>query len=385
MVPLADLVLETQYGTAAKSNDVGRGRPVLRMNNLTYEGEVDLRDLKHVELTADEGGKLDLRPGDMLFNRTNSRELVGKTAVWDGPDGFTFAGYLVRVRLHNDRVLPQWVSAFMNSPEGKTMLLHMAKPSINMANISASDLMRLRVPVAPVEHQRRTIALLRHADAVRRKRKEAIALTEKLLRSAFLEMFGDPVTNPKGWPKKPLSALGRVVTGGTPPSDGDRMFGGSIPFVTPGDLESNEPARRMVTDAGAAKSRTVRAGSALVCCIGATIGKIAKASQRSAFNQQINAVEWKDAIDDEFGLLALRFFKPVIVSSASSTTLPILKKSSFEKLEIPVPPRGLQKEFAKRVGGCDRLESSAKEFLEVSQELLECLVQRAFRGEPGHA
>ena len=86
-VALGDVVLETQYGTAAKSNEHRRGRPVLRMNNVTYDGHVDLRELKWVELTPAEAEKLSLRDGDLLFNRTNSRELVGKTAVWSGPDG----------------------------------------------------------------------------------------------------------------------------------------------------------------------------------------------------------------------------------------------------------------------------------------------------------
>ena len=163
---------DTQYGTSSKASEETRGKPVLRMNNITYEGRFDTTDLKWVELSDGESEKLTLRRGDLLFNRTNSRALVGKTGVWQGPDGYTFAGYLVRVRLRQDRVLPRWVSAFMNSPRGKTALFHMAKPSINMANISASDLLRLRVPVPPIEHQRSTITILDKAEAIRCKRRE---------------------------------------------------------------------------------------------------------------------------------------------------------------------------------------------------------------------
>lgn len=217
MAPLERLVLETQYGTSSKANDAGRGQPIIRMNNLTYEGNFDISDLKWVELAENEREKLVLHQGDLLFNRTNSRELVGKTGVWNGPEGYTFAGYLIRVRLRQDMVLPRWVAAFMNSPEGKKTLFNMAKPSINMANISASDLLRLYIPVAPIEHQKKTIAILDKADAIRRKRKQAIALTDQLLRSTFLEMFGDPVTNPKGWPVATVGDLceqgGNLVDG----------------------------------------------------------------------------------------------------------------------------------------------------------------------------
>ncbi len=195
------------------------------MNNLTYEGRFDTDDLKWVELPEGEREKLSLCRGDLLFNRTNSRELVGKTGVWDGPDGFTFAGYLIRLRLRKDRVLPAWVSAFMNSSVGKATLFHMAKPSINMANISATDILRLRVPVAPVEHQRQVISQLDKADAIRRKRKEAIALIDELLRSAFLEMFGDPVTNPKGWPVRSVDDLCETKQYGTAEKANERRDG----------------------------------------------------------------------------------------------------------------------------------------------------------------
>lgn len=97
----------------------------------------------------------------------------------------------------------------------------------------------------------------------------------------------------------------------------------------------------------------LRTGAALVCCIGATIGKMGKSTQRSAFNQQINAVEWAGGIDDEYGLGALRFFKRLIAQRGASTTLPILKKSLFEKREIPVPPLPLQRDFARRVAAIE--------------------------------
>ena len=107
------------------------------------------------------------------------------------------------------------------------------------------------------------------------------------------------------------------------------MFDGPIPFVTPGDLESDDSVKRSVTEAGAVEVGTVRPGATLVCCIGATIGKIGRAAVRSAFNQQINAVEWGRSVHDTYGFSVLRFFKPTIIAWGASTTLPILKKSAF--------------------------------------------------------
>jgi len=153
------LCASKQYGTAEKANSEGRGLPVLRMNNITYAGEVDITDLKWVELSARDAERLDLRDGDVLFNRVNSHELVGKTAAWHGGSGFTFAGYLIRLRIRMDAATGDYVSAAMNMPSMKRKLMAMAKPSINMANISGSDLDRLTIPVPSIDEQRRYDAL----------------------------------------------------------------------------------------------------------------------------------------------------------------------------------------------------------------------------------
>jgi type I restriction enzyme S subunit len=237
------------------------------------------------------------------------------------------------------------------------------------------------VPLPPFPEQRRIAEILDKADALRAKRRAALAQLDTLTQSIFLDMFGDPATNPKGWPRFTLRELGTVITGGTPPSAKEGMFDGPIPFVTPGDLESDDPVKRSVTEAGAAEVGTVRPGATLVCCIGATIGKIGRAAVRSAFNQQINAVEWGLSVHDTYGTSVLRFFKPTIIAWGASTTLPILKKSAFERIEIPVPTIELQTEFAERSAEVDRLEQYSRTSHAHCNDLFASLQARAFRGE----
>jgi len=240
---------------------------------------------------------------------------------------------------------------------------------------------KLVIPLPPLEEQRRIADILDRADALRRLRRESLVRLDELTRSIFLDMFGDPATNPKHWPLSSLKDLGRVKTGQTPPSAKKDMFGGRIPFITPGDLENEGPVKRSLTESGAAEAEIVRSGAALVCCIGATIGKMGKATKRSGFNQQINSVEWTDIINDDYGIGVLRFYKRQIVCLATSTTLPILKKSLFERIEIPVPPLPLQQEFARRVEAVERLKDGQREHLTRLDELFTSLQHRAFRGE----
>lgn len=240
---------------------------------------------------------------------------------------------------------------------------------------------KIQIPLPPLPEQHRIAAILDKADALRTKRREALAQLDRLAHSIFVEMFGAPATNPNGWPVIALKELGKVSTGGTPPSALDGMFGGDIPFVTPGDLESDQPVKRTVTEAGALEAGTVRAGAALVCCIG-TIGKMGMATVRSSFNQQINAVEWySEHVDDHYGLEALRFFKPTIISWGASTTVPILKKSRFAEVSIPVPPIAMQREFAKRSRAVARLGEQVRNGMAADARLFAALQSRAFRGE----
>ncbi|MDD5325395.1 MAG: restriction endonuclease subunit S [Polaromonas sp.] len=256
-----------------------------------------------------------------------------------------------------------------------------ATPFVTVKHLSVKGIREIEIPIPPLSEQIRIAAILDKADVLRIKRREALAQLDNLAHSIFIEMFGDPATNPKGWPYKSLIGLGKVVTGGTPPSSKSGMFDGPIPFVTPGDLESDEPVKRSLTSEGAKESRTVRAGATLVCCIGATIGKMGIAQVQSAFNQQLNAVEWSGEINDLYGYAVLRFFKPTIKIWGASTTLPILKKSSFEKIEIPVPPLTLQRAFAQRVNAAEKLRMMHRSSLIELDELFASLQKRAFKGE----
>ena len=268
--------------------------------------------------------------------------------------------------------------------ESDTKYLYYALKSIDIPAAGYSRhykfLKETQIPLPPLPEQRRIAETLDRADALWAKRREALAQLDTLTQSIFLDMFGDPATNPKGWPVATLRSLGRVMTGRTPPSAKEGMFDGAIPFITPGDLESSQPIKRTVTDAGAEASRTVDAGATLVCCIGATIGKIDKSTVRSAFNQQINAVEWGERIHAEYGCAVMRFFKPTIIAWGSSTTLPILKKSSFERIEIPVPSATDQQEFALRIERVERVRTTHRVALSTSNELFSALQAMAFRG-----
>ena len=147
------LLTKIQYGSSRKTNDDTNGVPVLRMGNIV-EGKIVRDNLKYLPKEHDEFPELLLDKGDLLFNRTNSRELVGKTAVYIGsPNPCSFASYLIRVRF-NPRVDSLIVAHYLNSMYGKNWILSVVSQQAGQANVNGTKLKLLAVPIPSEKEQR---------------------------------------------------------------------------------------------------------------------------------------------------------------------------------------------------------------------------------------
>lgn len=324
-----------------------------------------------------------LQAGDILVSSANSWNLVGKCCYVPHLNyPATAGGFISILRPTNGGLDPRYLYRWFSSDAVQNTVRSFGNQTTNISNLDHKRTLGLQIPLPPLVEQKRIAGILDAADAFQAKRREAIAQLDALLQYTFLDMFGDPVINPMGWEKRTLDTVGQVQTGSTPPSKLDGMFDGRIPFVTPGDLcDTWVESARMVTEAGAKKSRIVSEGATFVCCIGATIGKMGKAAELSAFNQQINAVTWGEEIEGNFGLELLRFFKEKIAKDGASTTLPILKKSLFQKIAIPVPPLDLQRRFAAIVQSVEMQKARMRDHLAELDALFASLQSRAFNGE----
>ncbi|MCW0395726.1 hypothetical protein NB696_001770 [Xanthomonas sacchari] len=164
---IGEHVESAQYGVSEAMSEAG-SHAVLRMNSITSSGWLDLSDLKYADLSSQDAGATTLQGGDLLFNRTNSRELVGKCAIWRGESRrYSFASYLVRLRL-NPTLLPEYLWATLNSSYGKYRLFNAAKQAVSMANVSPTDLARISIPLPPIEEQGLFAAFVREVERQRR-------------------------------------------------------------------------------------------------------------------------------------------------------------------------------------------------------------------------
>ena len=156
---IGDAVLFTQYGTSTKSSSSEQGVLVLTMGNI-QDGLVVWRNEKRIPSTAEELPALYLKQFDLLYNRTNSAELVGKTGIYLGEDDCrTFASYLIRIRASPEHFSPHFLNMTMNTPEFReTQIVPLIKKQTGQANVNGTALKHMLVPVPPLAEQRRIVA-----------------------------------------------------------------------------------------------------------------------------------------------------------------------------------------------------------------------------------
>ena len=188
MATIGDIVTEVKYGTSRPAVDGGK-YPYLRMNNLTYDGHLDLTDLKRIDIPDNEIEKCIVRKGDVLFNRTNSVELVGKTCVFDESEDMIIAGYIIRVRL-KPVMLPIVLSCFMNTDALKKKLRDMAKGAVNQANINAQELQAINIYLPPLTLQQQFAAFVEQTDKTKQQVKQTLEQAETLKKALMQEYFG---------------------------------------------------------------------------------------------------------------------------------------------------------------------------------------------------
>ena len=252
--------------------------------------------------------------------------------------------------------------------------------------VPANYLAEVEVPLPPLPEQRRIAAILDQADTLRTQRRAALAQLDSLTQSLFLDMFGDPVTNPKAWAVRPLSTLGKVVTGNTPSRDVPEFYGNAIEWIKSDNVNTPHyyltEAREGLSEAGKAVGRVVPAGSILVTCIAGSpecIGNAAMADREVAFNQQINAFI-PNELDPHFAYAQIVVGKKLIQSASTNGMKGMVSKSRLESIELITPPLPLQQTFATRIQAIEALKAQHRAALAEADALFAALQQRAFAG-----
>ncbi|MBD1848410.1 restriction endonuclease subunit S [Cyanobacteria bacterium FACHB-63] len=200
---VAKVVTKGTTPTSIGFNFAQEGIPFLRVNNI-QDGKLQCEDILFIDSETDKAlARSRIQPKDVLLSIAGT---IGRSAVvpLDAPP-MNCNQAIAIVRL-NDKIDPYYFRYWLNTDDAIRQITG-SKVTATISNLSLGCIRELLIPFPPIDEQRRIAAILDRADAVRRKRQEAIVLTEELLRSAFLEIFGDPIKNPKGWETQQLKSL----------------------------------------------------------------------------------------------------------------------------------------------------------------------------------
>jgi type I restriction enzyme, S subunit len=256
------------------------------------------------------------------------------------------------------------------------------------ASLNISTIRALEVPLPPLEEQKRIASILDKADAIRRRRQQAIELADQFLRSVFLDMFGDPATNPKGWPKKKISQIGSVSTGNTPSRKVEKYYGDHLEWIKSDNI--NTPyhfltsAEEHLSEEGTKVARIAPEGSILVTCIAGSmdcIGNIAIADRRVAFNQQINSITPYEPEQLYFIYAQLLYNKNLVQNASTKSMKGMVNKSKFSDIELIIPDKVDQQNFNQLFAETNDWIAKLSEQHVKSNAMFNSLSQQAFSGE----
>lgn len=248
----------------------------------------------------------------------------------------------------------------------------------------------LKIPIPEkLEDQIRIANVLSRAEALIAKRKESILLLDELLKSTFLDMFGDPVRNEKGWEKTELVNFGEIKTGNTPPRSNSENY--APKFIEWIKTDNITEDRIFISDAiehlskvGLSRARKVEKGALLVACIAGSIesvGRAALTNRTVSFNQQINAIQPQNDISPLFLYWLFKISRKYIQNHATKGMKKILTKGEFQKIMMIKPPYDLQNQFSQIVEKAENIKTKYQVSLQELENLYASLSQKAFKGE----
>lgn len=354
-VAFGDIVVRSQYGLSAATSSTGNVR-MLGMSCLK-DGKIFYDDLALIKLSNEEFNKFRLRAGDILINRTNSIELVGKASLVEHDQDVVFASYVVRFLVDTKQVDPLYIVYYFTKEDSQKRLTALATRGVSQANINPEVLKKLFLLHLPSLPEQQKIAV------ILKTWNEAIGLTEQLIekkqryKKALMKhlltgtlRFSEFVE--EQWEKVQISDIGNVIAGGTPNTNKSEYWNGKVYWVTPTEITSLKTrylcsTERRITCLGLKNSsaKLLPIGSVVVCTR-ATVGDCAITTVPMATNQGFKSIIPTKEYDAEFIYYLFCFYKHEFIRRACGSTFLEISKHDFCKLRFSFPKLKEQKKIA---------------------------------------
>ncbi|HBN9503703.1 MAG: restriction endonuclease subunit S [Pseudomonas sp.] len=276
---------------------------------------------------------------------------------------------------------PRWVYYMLSAFKLERFSEGAGVPTLNR-NLVHDEL----IPLPPLPEQKRIAAILDKADAIRRKRQQAIQLADDFLRAVFLDMFGDPVTNPKGWDLLPFSAVGTLDRGKSRhrPRNDPALLGGAHPLIQTGEVANSrgyiKEHSATYSDLGLAQSKKWDAGT-LCITIAANIAKTGILTFPACFPDSVVGFIPNKHVTVEYVQHWLGFLQKNLEENAPQAAQKNINLEILRALLIPVPPKSEQEKFSSMVAGILTIEEKIASSSDALGNAFDALSQKAFSGQ----
>ena len=352
------------------------------------EATLDQADLIAVPSTLVKNPEKMLSEGDVLVSSANSWNLVGKCCqVRDLQFPSTAGGFISILRPTTEDLDAEYLYRWFSSGEVQATLRSFGNQTTNISNLNHKRTLKLQIPLPPLDEQKRIAGILDAADALRAKRREALAQIDTLLQSTFLDMFGDPVTNPMGWDAPPLAHFCKTGTGGTPSRGKMQRYyeGGTMPWVKSGELREEviTSTGEYITETALKETnvKLVPKDALLIALYGATVGRLGILGTQATTNQAVcHIIPNSLRVDLRYMFHSLSNQVSYLVGRGVGGAQPNISQGIIKSLAIPLPPLDLQHRFAAIVKSVEEQKASQRTHLAELDTLFASLQSRAFRG-----
>lgn len=372
-VPISD-VASFINGFPFKPDDWGQeGYPIIRIQNLTDPKKVSNRTTKKVP------EKYLVTKGDILVSWSATIDIF----EWDREDSL-LNQHIFKVIFDFKRINKDFFKlAIRKTIEELSKFAHGA----TMKHIIKGDFDKHKIPLPPLDDQKRIAHLLGKVEGLIAQRKQHLQQLDDLLKSVFLDMFGDPVRNEKGWEKKELSRLGILDRGVSKhrPRNASELLGGKYPLIQTGDVSN---AGTYITcylqtysELGFAQSKLWPTGT-LCITIAANIAQTGILAFDACFPDSIVGFSAnQDKSNPLFVLGLFWFFQQILEKNAPAAAQKNINLKILRSLQVPVPPLKLQNQFAAIAEKVEGLKSRYQQSLSDLQNVYDALSQKAFKGD----
>lgn len=370
--------------------------PVLRAGNINDEtGCIKFENLYHINKVSVNQSQL-MQTGDILIAASSgSIDVVGKAACYSDKQPSTFGAFCKVIRPNKDKVDSKYLFYFFRSSGYRRKIKELAQGA-NINNIRNEHLDNLKIPLPSLEEQKSIVAKLDRAQRLINIDKAMLEKYEQLIQSVFLDMFGDPVTNPKGWEVKKLEDLTTAIGSGTTPKGGKKVYvEQGILFLRSQNVWRNKLELDDVayidqqTHESMIKS-SLKNGDILMTKTGrfntanSSLGRAALYTgkdDRANLNGHVYLIRLKDGLNIEFVLYILitdqyrDYIRRVCVGGIDKRQI---NKTHLEEFPIIFPPLDQQNEFTDTLKSIECEKAKIENSLKKSQELFSTLVQEVF-------